>query len=333
MSRPRKTSSTTRKNFLKSPSVCNYDKCSLFFCRHCLLPVSFFLLPINTKWSGAFQVAEKLAENAFNQKIRMFRRSQALVLLDAFVSNGSLVRQEDKKTLVPSAEKIVGDLLKKVAEELHEGRPSLVGRHLKEMLHLLHDLITKCPDLDFEGVKEAVENFKDRVPTAKHSTEVKKELRKVMVALKIPLEKNTSEKKKKNFKEKGSKKAQENGTENGDGTSQDPPKAKKNKKKNKKKQHNKDSLEEKKRRKEYEIQGQFAGMDMPDFSGLALNDNMNFTPNKADVKEGKPKAKKENKEKKKRPAPVEEGVQDGNEGSLSPTKSKKKKKKVNANGN
>lgn len=48
-------------------------------------------------------------------------------------------------------------------------------------------------------------------------------------------------------------------------------------KKKKKRKHNKESLEERKAMKVQALEGQFAGLEIPNFSGVALNDNSNFT--------------------------------------------------------
>ena len=61
----------------------------------------------------------------------------------------------------------------------------------------------------------------------------------------------------------------ENGTENKD----EEVKSKLSKKKKKK---SKADLQKKKERKIHSVEGQFKGMAMPDFSGVALNENLNF---------------------------------------------------------
>ena len=44
----------------------------------------------------------------------------------------------------------------------------------------------------------------------------------------------------------------------------------------KKKKKSKADLQKKKERKIHSVEGQFEGMAMPDFSGVALNENLNF---------------------------------------------------------
>ena len=52
-----------------------------------MLPMPFFMLPIQSNWSGAWLVAEKLIANAFDGKVRLFRRTQALTLLAGLFKN------------------------------------------------------------------------------------------------------------------------------------------------------------------------------------------------------------------------------------------------------
>ena len=84
----------------------------------------------------------------------------------------------------------------------------------------------------------------------------------------------------------------ENGTEPKD----EDEKSKKSKKKKKK---SKADLQKKKERKIHSVEGQFEGMEMPDFSGVVLNDNLNFHSTVQSIKTEKshktPKVKKVSK--------------------------------------
>ena len=55
------------------------------------------------------------------------------------------------------------------------------------------------------------------------------------------------------------------------------------KKKKKKKKANKEALQKKKERKRFELEGQFEGQEMPTFTGILLNDNMNFAATNGEV--------------------------------------------------
>lgn len=55
------------------------------------------------------------------------------------------------------------------------------------------------------------------------------------------------------------------------------------KKKKKKKKPSNEALKKKKERKMFEIQGQFEGQEMPSFSGIMLNENMNFSLTNGEV--------------------------------------------------
>ena len=55
------------------------------------------------------------------------------------------------------------------------------------------------------------------------------------------------------------------------------------KKKKKKKKANKEALQKKKERKRFELEGQFEGQEMPTFTGILLNDNMNFAVTNGEV--------------------------------------------------
>ena len=55
------------------------------------------------------------------------------------------------------------------------------------------------------------------------------------------------------------------------------------KKKKKKKKANKEALQKKKERKRFELEGQIEGQEMPTFTGILLNDNMNFAATNGEV--------------------------------------------------
>ena len=81
-----------------------------------MLPMPFFMLPIQSNWNGAWLVAEKLISNAFDGKVRLFRRTQALTLLAALLKNP--LHQEKAPAKLKA--KCVSDVAHKVTEYLIE---------------------------------------------------------------------------------------------------------------------------------------------------------------------------------------------------------------------
>ena len=84
----------------------------------------------------------------------------------------------------------------------------------------------------------------------------------------------------------------ENGTNADENSAEENKKAKKSKKKKKK---SNEELQKQKERKIHNIEGQFEGLPMPSFSGLALTDNMNFESTKKTKKVEKTNKKSKSK--------------------------------------
>ena len=67
----------------------------------------------------------------------------------------------------------------------------------------------------------------------------------------------------------------------------------------KRKKKSKEGLQKKKERKLHDVEGQFEGLPMPDFSGIALTNNMNFEASEKgnESEKSKKKSKKKNSKK------------------------------------
>ena len=122
----------------------------------------------------------------------------------------------------------------------------------------------------------------------------------------------------------------ENGIGNGNLVNEDvkeDAETKKKKKKNKKR--SKEALQKKKERKIHDVEGQFHGLSMPSFSGLALTSNSNFELSGQDsVKKGEKEVPYKLAKAQKRSSNIEEKSSENlNEIGYSAKKQKLKKKK------
>ena len=306
--------------------------------KYCTLPTAFFKLPLETNWSGAWEMADGIIKSSFDPEVRQFRRTQGISLVSALFHNRNLPGSARKATLAKTVEKqIIASLESYSRGDGGEIKP----RFICELLGTLHGLkVSKTEGLDWDAVAATLEKFRENVPTNRNFQDVKKAFNKISVLLKLKVVQGSAKKRQRNNSE-GSNSG--NGGQNkkaaffadlANGQSDDAPKAneekaeQKKKKKKKKRKHNKEALEERKEQKKFEVDGQFSGMDIPSFSGLALNDNMNFTTDA--VAEDKPegvKVKKKDKKTKKGKRKADDEVPE-QEQEIAATKKKKKKKRV-----
>ena len=307
--------------------------------KKCTLPTPFFKLPLETNWPGAWEMSEGIATHAFNPQVLQFRRTQGISLVSALFHNRNLPESARKATL---AKTVAGHIVSNLESYSRGDGGEIKPRFICELLGTLHGLkVSKTEGLDWDAVAAALEKFRENVPTGRNFQDVKKAFNKIGVLLKLKVVQGSAKKRARNNSE---------GSNSGGGgvggaqnkkaaffadLSEGQPKEqeekttpdKKKKKKKKKKQHNKEALEERKEQKKYTIEGQFSGMEMPSFSGLALNENMNFT---TDAVEEKPKVEKVKKDKKakkskgKRKADDDQVPEQGQE--IVASKKKKKKK-------
>ncbi len=236
-------------------------------CSHCLLPATFFSIPIRSNWSGAWKIAPKIRESAFDSSLRLFRRTQALTLLHDLVLTHKASKDSQTVELMKDLE---GSILKELRGM---GEGDIKPRFLHELLRLLHVLMTSNDAADKEEAKKVLEEFRVKFPMTKHSTDVKKTWRKLAQCLNLnPVGSSGGNKNRSTANGDGkAKKTGENGTE------QSPKNSDNKKKKKKKKGRNVDAQKERKRQKEHAMLGQFEGMDMPTFAEVSMTDNLNFT--------------------------------------------------------
>ncbi len=156
---------------------------SLFF-SHCLLPMTFFLLPIKSNWSGSWEAADKIVAKAFDAKTRMFRRTQALSLLKALFTNPNL--QQEQLISNDRRRQLAQTLLDFITAELNiytldRSKP----RYLSDLLELSHSVFTCSIDgVEWQNFKQALEKVRKEVPGNKNFCMVKKSFNKVAAPLK-----------------------------------------------------------------------------------------------------------------------------------------------------
>ena len=315
--------------------------------KKCTLPATFFKLPLETSWAGAWEVAEGIVSHAFNPKVPQFRRTQGISLVGALFHNRNLPESARKAAL---AKVVAGHIVSNLESYSRGGDGGEIKpRFICELLGTLHGLkISKTEGLDWEAVAAALEKFRANVPTGRNFQDVKKAFNKIGVLLKLKVVQGSAKKRPRNDSE-GSVSGGAGGGQNkkaaffadlSDGQpaaqkeeSESGSPEKKKKKKKKRKQHNKEALEERKEQKKFAVEGQFSGMEMPSFSGLALNDNMNFTADEAKEKKPEDEAtkKKEKKAKKSKGKRKADDVQVPDQGQeIIQSKKKKKKKSAQA---
>lgn len=131
-------------------------------------------------------MANKFVENAFDPKIRQFRRTQALGLISTMFHNQALVQSAPSDIDVGKiALDIQGHFLKDLDKYQNNG--DMKPRYLCELLNIMHGLhVSKC-ELNWDSIKLALEKFREKVPKNRHFHDVKKAFNKIGAALKIPV--------------------------------------------------------------------------------------------------------------------------------------------------
>merc|ERR1719237_1234215 len=276
--------------------------------KKCTLPTPFFKLPLETNWSGAWEMADGIIAHAFNPEVRQFRRTQGISLVSALFHNRNLPDSPGKASLAKTVE---GHILSNLESYSRGDGGDIKPRFICELLGTLHGLkVSKTEGLDWEAVAAALEKFRENVPTGRNFQDVKKAFNKISVLLKLKVVQGSAKKRQRNNSEGSNSGGGQNKkaaffADLSDGQPAAPKENEekatpdKKKKKKKKKQHNKEGLEERKEQKKFAVDGQFSGMEMPSFSGLALNMNMNFTADAVEVKPEGEKSKKKDKKAKK----------------------------------
>lgn len=194
-----------------------------------------------------------------------------------------------------------------IAEFKHyvTGNSDIKPRFLCELLNITHGLhlVDANKSLaQWKDVESLLESLRGHIPKNRHFQDVKKAYNKTCAPLKIQViqgcEKRERSRNDSVSSNKGNSKdtngffdglvetvtdAKENGTEAKENVtevkengSEENENSKKQKKSKKKKKKSNEDLQKQKERKIHNIEGQFEGLPMPSFSGLALTDNMNF---------------------------------------------------------
>merc|ERR1719464_1387314 len=260
--------------------VLNKSLDSWFSNSQCILPPTFFQLPLQGSWSGILSIVPKLTDGGFSTETRPFRRIQAVTLLSTLYHNPNIRDQID--------ENITSDLAKKLITSLDtfvKGDINLKHKMLCELLHLifgLHLSGAKC--VPWDEMKAILEQVRDKVPKNRNFHEVKRAFNKISVPLKIKVVTGSEKKRKANEMDETMEDKEETIEQNGDAETTD-----KKKKKKKKKKPSNEVLQKKKEKKRYDLEDQYKNVELPSF---AVEDTINV-----DEVSGTPEAPKKKKTK------------------------------------
>ena len=154
----------------------------------------FFSLPMQSNWLGSWNLADKFVKNAFDPKIRQFRRTQALGLISTLFHNQTLVENAPADVKVDKIALEIGTHFLKELER-YQQNGDLKPRYLCELLNIMHGLyVSKCK-LDWSQIKTALEEFREKVPKNRHFHDVKKAFNKIGATLKIKVVTGSEKKK------------------------------------------------------------------------------------------------------------------------------------------
>jgi len=247
----------------------------------CVLPLAFFQHAMAVDWDGAWSLAAGLTESSFDSKVRQFRKSQSLGLLGGLYRCKAVLeadRMGKRKELMGKF--VEGALAEMVGCE--EGA-EIKAKFFCELFKALHavKIASDGMDVKWEGISQELEKFGQKIPNHK---DLKRSYNKLCACLGVKAaKKEKSEVVNKVVKEQDGSKE-----ENGESVTSE-------KKKKKKKKKNKEALKKAKEMK-YEIATAESKENIPSFSGIVVNDNMNF----AHEGEEAAKIKKVKKDKKKK---------------------------------
>ena len=162
---------------------------SVYLCvfSHCQLPITVFLLPMKINWVGSWSLIEDLITCCFSSTTRLFRRSQAFTLLNAFLRNQSLqdLATKDLKTKVFST---LGDKLIEEFNQYMAGSNDTKPKILCELLNVIHGLYLAGASENLTKWQEIVallESLRSHIPKNRHFHDVKKAYNKACAPLKI----------------------------------------------------------------------------------------------------------------------------------------------------
>ena len=165
------------------------DRISLIYYhfRHCQLPITVFLLPMNVNWPGSWSLIEDLITFGFSSTTRLFRRNQAFTLINAFLRNKSLQESAPHELKI----RVLNTLCDKLIDELNQyikGSSDIKPRFLCELLNITHGLHLVGASADttrWKEIGEVLETLRNHIPKNRHFHDVKKAYNKACVPLKI----------------------------------------------------------------------------------------------------------------------------------------------------
>ena len=138
-------------------------------------------------WVGSWSLIEDLIKYGFSSTTRLFRRSQAFTLLNAFLRNQSLqdLAKKDLKTQVFNT---LGDKLIEEFNQYMAGSNDTKPKFLCELLNVTHGLYLAGANENPTQWKEIVallESLRSHLPKNRHFHDVKKAYNKTCAPLKI----------------------------------------------------------------------------------------------------------------------------------------------------
>jgi len=244
----------------------------------CLIPMSFFQLPLQGSWSGILNLVPKLIENGFSNETRNFRRIQAVTLLSTVLHNPNLkVVELSNFKLKPDDLKILSSKVTELLNTYLTNQINLKPKMVCELLHLIHGLhglkeMEGFEDIvDWTEMKDNLEKLRAKVPKNRHFQEVKKAFNKVSAPLKIQVVQGSEKKRKQENNDNSTDHIPDdinNGINNGNSDS-------KQKKKKKKKKQSKETLQKRKEKKKFDLEDQYKNVELPSFKN-SLVDNINL---------------------------------------------------------
>ena len=138
-------------------------------------------------WAGSWSLIEDVVTCGFSSDTRLFRRSQAFVLLNAFLRNQSLQQSAPQELKI----RVLNTLCDKLITELNQyikGSSDIKPRFLCELLNIAHGLHlvgASAYTTQWKEILEVLETLRDHIPKNRHFHDVKKAYNKACAPLKI----------------------------------------------------------------------------------------------------------------------------------------------------
>lgn len=165
-------SSIKQKSSKSNPVASVYEMLMLDFFtkRDTLLPIGMFKAVLQFPWSGCWCLAPLIVEQAFDHKVRHFRRGQALDLLLLFFRNNHLLNSADEKQK-QSLKKIVTSIIQHAIELLNGNDNTTTqtrqeNRFMTEVIRLLLQILSRSETkpVDSSALSTALVDFCKQCP-------------------------------------------------------------------------------------------------------------------------------------------------------------------------